>query len=337
MRNVLKGNLVYDNRDEGIHLGESHRPVNGSSAAGPLQQREPLTCCNSWQPGEEQPPATAASTFVSTRAQPLRAQHRARHPQLRRLAASAFGRQGEGYMIEGVADGWTRPPATPRRRVQADGGTSAVGATSTSRGDDCARDPAHSRRRRTRRTGGRRTAASDQTLIRAVAQTSREVRLGVSDAKLGLAAGCSAATTASAASTSWVQGRRARDRDSGRTGAGHRDVLALEPGERRRPRQRIFAARTDAVVAEALSRAVETGTAARGTASPTRAYAEELKTQSSGEVMKPPCGPYGESPDGIILRDAARRVAPRRSARSSASARTSRFSTSRRCSCSRRG
>lgn len=84
------------------------------------------------------------------------------------------------------------------------------------------------------------------------------------------------------------------------------DVLALEPGETPEAGvKRIFAARTDAAVAKrcALAPWKQGRTPAgrtRFTFVPDEAYAKELKrTQSPDEVGEPPCGPYGESPDGI--------------------------------------
>lgn len=84
------------------------------------------------------------------------------------------------------------------------------------------------------------------------------------------------------------------------------DVLALEPGETPEAGvKRIFSARTDAALAKRCviapwKQGRTPAGRARYTFVPDAAYRKELhKTASPDEVGEPPCGPYGESPDGI--------------------------------------
>lgn len=84
------------------------------------------------------------------------------------------------------------------------------------------------------------------------------------------------------------------------------DVLGLEPGETPEAGvKRIFADRTDAALAKRCVIAPwKQGRTPAGrvryTFVPDANYRKELrKTASPDEVGEPPCGPYGESPDGV--------------------------------------
>jgi hypothetical protein len=84
------------------------------------------------------------------------------------------------------------------------------------------------------------------------------------------------------------------------------DVFPLEPGEKADAGvKRIFAAHTDAAVATRCvlapwKQGKTPAGRARFTFVPDKAYAKELvKTASPDEVPEPPCGPYGDAPDGI--------------------------------------
>lgn len=130
----------------------------------------------------------------------------------------------------------------------------------------------------------------------------------LSDAKLGLAAWVQRCDYGFRRIDFVVRGDALAIRysDGGGTPDPVVDVLALEPGETPEAGvKRIFAARTDAAVAKRCTiapwkRGRTPAGIARFTFVPDKAYAKELKkTQSPDEVGEPPCGPYGESPDGI--------------------------------------
>lgn len=130
----------------------------------------------------------------------------------------------------------------------------------------------------------------------------------LSDARLGLAAWVQRCDFGFRRVDFVVQGDALAIRYSDGGGAPEPlvDVFALEPGETPRAGvERIFAARTDAALAKRCVIAPwkhgrTPAGRARFTFVPNAAYGKELKkTSRPDEVGEPPCGPYGDAPDGI--------------------------------------
>ena len=119
MRNVLKGNLVYDSRDEGIHLGESHRNrIVGNEVR--YNKRENLYLLRSngnLVKNNLLHHGGAAALFVKHSSRNRFVHNTVRDTALQLRGDSrnnAFENnylKGEGYMIEAwqEPDGWTRP------------------------------------------------------------------------------------------------------------------------------------------------------------------------------------------------------------------------------------